>query len=216
MRFISKGSGRVRTIGAVAGAIVVVTSGIAYATIPGPNGVISACYLKSGGALRVIDASTTSCKATEQAISWNQQGVPGPTGPAGPPGPAGADGADGADGTAGPPGPAGPAGPVGPAGPEGPAGPAGGVGTFSTEIDYSATDGSDTKSMIIVCPDNGIATGGGGEVVNNSGVVPAAIYASRPYTLVNGVPHAWQVKARETGLTTATWQLTVFAICVSP
>ncbi len=37
--------------------LVVAVSGVAYATIPGSNGVISGCYSKLTGALRVIDAS---------------------------------------------------------------------------------------------------------------------------------------------------------------
>ena len=71
--------------------------GVAYATIPS-NGVINACYLKSGGTLRVIDATSTKCSAKETSLNWNVQGAAGPTGPVGP------------DGAAGPTGPAGPAG----------------------------------------------------------------------------------------------------------
>lgn len=69
--------------------------GVAYASIPDSAGVIHACYVKSGGALRVVDSA---CKSSETSLSWNQNGVPGPAGPAGPPG---------APGPAGPPGPAG-------------------------------------------------------------------------------------------------------------
>src|SRR5436853_380108 len=35
--------------------VVLLASGIAYATIPDANGVIHGCYQKSGGALRVLD-----------------------------------------------------------------------------------------------------------------------------------------------------------------
>jgi hypothetical protein len=35
-------------------------SGIAYATIPDSGGVIHGCYGKSGGDLRVIDATVTT------------------------------------------------------------------------------------------------------------------------------------------------------------
>ena len=69
-------------------------AGIAYASIPGPDGVIHGCYLKSGGNVRVID-STAKCKATETSLDWNQRGVTGPRG------------ATGARGTTGPTGPAG-------------------------------------------------------------------------------------------------------------
>jgi hypothetical protein len=79
----------------------VVTAGLAgtaYATIPGGDGVIHGCYAKSGGTLRVIDASVTNCKSGESALNWSQQGVPGPQGP---------QGEKGEPGEQGPPGPAG-------------------------------------------------------------------------------------------------------------
>ncbi|MDQ4070477.1 MAG: collagen-like protein [Actinomycetota bacterium] len=106
------------------------------------------CYSKSGGAIRVIDASVTSCKQGETAIRWNKEG---PAGPVGPPGPQGADGPAGAPGPEGPrgpagltgppgpqgvegaPGPKGDLGPAGPAGPVGPAGPAGAAGVSGWE-----------------------------------------------------------------------------------
>ena len=85
----------------------------AAATIP-TNNVISGCYTRSGGSLRVIDATVTNCKSTETSLAWNVQGpqgvqgVQGPVGPAGPAGPTGPTGATGATGATGPAGPAGP------------------------------------------------------------------------------------------------------------
>ena len=71
----------------LAGAAVAVgLAGTAYATIPGGDGVIHGCFSKSGGTLRVIDASVTNCKSTETALDWNQQGQPGPKGDPGEPG----------------------------------------------------------------------------------------------------------------------------------
>ena len=58
---------------------------IAFATIPGPNGVISSCYRKIDGALRVVD-STEQCKSNEEALTFNQTGPQGPVGPQGPSG----------------------------------------------------------------------------------------------------------------------------------
>jgi hypothetical protein len=78
-----------------------VAAGIAYAAIPDSGGTIHACYEKSSGSLRVIDASATGCKSNEISLQWNAQGQPGILGPAGP---------------KGDPGAAGPAGPAGPAG----------------------------------------------------------------------------------------------------
>ena len=43
---------------AIGGAAV----GIAYAAIPN-GGAITGCYLKSGGSLRVVDATVTNCKS---------------------------------------------------------------------------------------------------------------------------------------------------------
>lgn len=73
-------------------------AGTAYATIPGGDGVIHGCYAKSGGALRVIDASVTNCKSGETSLDWTQRGIPGPAGP---------QGQKGEPGEPGPPGPAG-------------------------------------------------------------------------------------------------------------
>ncbi len=60
-----------------------VVSAVALATIPDSNGVIHACYKKSGGALRVIDNSVTNCAGSETSLNWNVQGAQGIQGPAG-------------------------------------------------------------------------------------------------------------------------------------
>src|SRR5262245_9335160 len=86
-------------------ACIVALAAVGLATIPDASGVIHGCYLKSGGAIRIIDASVEKCRTTETAIEWN---VTGPQGPIGPQGPVGAQG------------PVGGQGPVGPVGPEGP------------------------------------------------------------------------------------------------
>jgi len=103
-----------------AGALVL-GAGIAYATIPSGN-VISGCYAKSGGTLRVIDGGVTNCKSNETSLNWNVQG------PQGVQGAQGATGAQGAAGATGAQGPAGPNGATGPAGPQGPAGSGGALG----------------------------------------------------------------------------------------
>lgn len=108
------------TVAALAALLTIV--GVAYATIPDSNGTIHACYARSGGSLRVIDASVTNCKSTETSLDWNVQGQPGPQGPQGP------------QGAAGPQGPQGVSGPQGPQGPTGPAGPSG------TSHAYATTD----------------------------------------------------------------------------
>ena len=84
---------------------------VGYAAIPDFNGVIHACYHVNGQGqvdgssdLRVIDAASSNkdgkaCKKDENALDWNQQGIPGPQGPQGVQGP------QGAQGPQGPPGP---------------------------------------------------------------------------------------------------------------
>jgi hypothetical protein len=83
--------------------------GIAYATIPN-DGVIHSCYARSGGSLRVIDASVTNCSSKETSLNWNVQGVQGLVGPSGPQGSAGPQGPQGAQGPQGTQGAQGPAG----------------------------------------------------------------------------------------------------------
>lgn len=77
---------------------------VAVGQIPGSGGTLTACYqdVPSGidgatsayGTLRLIDPSAQgsgvdpseySCAATEQTVTWNQQGPMGPTGPQGAP-----------------------------------------------------------------------------------------------------------------------------------
>src|SRR6478672_4147790 len=97
---------RNRLLTTVAGVVftAAIARGVAYATIPGPGNVYSACILKGVGTIRLIDKSLPStnlmshCTDKETEISWNQKGQdgapgpPGATGPAGPAGPAGKDG----------------------------------------------------------------------------------------------------------------------------
>ena len=104
---------------AVALVALLVGGGAALATIPGNGGVISGCYQKNSGALRVIDPTQTSCSTGEQALNFNQTGSQGPKGDQGP---QGSKGDTGPQGSKGDPGPQGPVGPEGPKGDPGPAG----------------------------------------------------------------------------------------------
>ena len=67
---------------------VIVAGTIAWAAIPAADGTITACYRQRAtltepkGALRVVD-SPSQCTSGETALTWNQQGQPGPAGPAG-------------------------------------------------------------------------------------------------------------------------------------
>lgn len=67
---------------AAAAAVLLFGGGVAYASIPGPNGVIYGCYKTSGpgqGALITIDSSA-SCPSGYTSLNWNQTGPQGPAG----------------------------------------------------------------------------------------------------------------------------------------
>jgi hypothetical protein len=92
--------------------------GIAFATVPDSGEVIHACFkqidaTKLGGAtLSVVDSeSGATCKVGETALTFNQQGLPGPQGVQGDPGTPGAQGLQGDPGTPGAQGPQGDPGP---------------------------------------------------------------------------------------------------------
>jgi len=165
--------------------LLALAGGVAYATIPGSDGVIHACYSRSGGALRVVDASVTGCKSGETSLDWNVRGPAGPQGAAGAGGPTGAPGPAGPMGPAGPKGDAGAAGPkgdagaAGPQGLPGPQGPKGDPGSGLTSIDGLAGlactkagvggtvsvdyDGEGHIVLTCVTPTGGGGGGGGGD-----------------------------------------------------
>jgi BclA-like protein len=55
----------------VAGSAAFGVVSIVQASIPGPNGVINACYRKGSGELRVIDTGE-ACKSKEKPLTWSQ------------------------------------------------------------------------------------------------------------------------------------------------
>jgi hypothetical protein len=88
---VMKNAMRRRLLGVSLLVALLLTAGIAYASIPGPDGVIHGCYKTANpakGSLIAID-SAASCPSGYTALNWSQ------TGPAGPQGPAGADGVSG-------------------------------------------------------------------------------------------------------------------------
>ena len=64
--------------GAIAALSMVIglTAPAAFGAIP-ENGVISACYAASNGNMRIIDATIASCRSSEVALQWSQQGSGG-------------------------------------------------------------------------------------------------------------------------------------------
>ncbi len=147
---------------AVVTAPVAAGGGAAYAAAaartPASGGVIYGCYANgavNGSHVVVLQNAGTTCPNGTTAISWNEQGQPGPagpTGPAGPSGPPGPTGLTGATGLAGPAGPSGPPGPSGAPGPQGSPGPSGPAGP-SGSPGGSVTVGTEPSGAN--CPDGG-------------------------------------------------------------
>lgn len=54
--------------------VLVAAGGVAYASIPAPDGTINGCRKNTDGTLRVID-STSSCPAGFTPLNWKQNGV---------------------------------------------------------------------------------------------------------------------------------------------
>ena len=108
-------------------ALVLAAGGFAVAAIPGPDGVITGCFKKTTGALRVIDRNK-ACGKGEQSIAWNERGRRGSAGERGPKGERGPGGRRGPKGDRGRRGPEGARGPRGPEGVRGPRGPEGARG----------------------------------------------------------------------------------------
>lgn len=114
---------RCRTIrlAALALGVLAATAGVAFATTAltngytDGNGAYHGCVNKANGNLRVLHPGGP-CRPDEAAISWNEQGAPGPQGPAGSAGPKGDTGATGPQGLKGDTGPQGERGPQGPPG----------------------------------------------------------------------------------------------------
>ena len=157
-------------VGGIVGGVAL-GSGVAMAGIPGPTGVITACYGKAWGFTRIVDPSKTTCGHGETQISWNQVGQAGATGD---PGPQGTPGATGATGPQGDPGPQGAPGPQGQPGAQGDTGPQGPPGPSGTSTQF----GSNTNT----------ATGGGtgasctiGEVLLTAGPVAVGYVANGQY-----------------------------------
>ena len=155
-------------------AVLVAGGGVALATIPDSGGVISGCYAKRDGGLRVIDAPSALCKSSETALTWNKTGPQGSKGDSGPQGPKGDQGAQGPQGLKGNTGPA------GPAGPQGPQGPITSPGYTGTWSDTANADWGGLASATAVCPEGQKAVSGGFNQYN------ADVLINRPETDLSG------------------------------
>src|SRR4051794_20171483 len=101
--------GRIRRVAFAAGAVLAVSAGLAYASIPEADGTFHACVNNGTGAVRLIDPSASGslghCLGNENQVSWNKKGQDGAKGAPGAQGDKGATGAAGAPGAPGAPGP---------------------------------------------------------------------------------------------------------------
>jgi hypothetical protein len=194
---------KVAVAGVSAVAALALAGGVALAAggIPGPGGVISACFNKTNGNLRVV-ASLSECRNSELPLQFNQVGQQGPVGPQGPTGltgPQGLRGFTGAQGAQGIQGIQGIQGAVGPQGSQGIQGVPGLAGLAGYEI----VSGQDT----VVCPGGKTVVGGGasgGSIL----FVKQALLESQP--LNNG----WEGSSSGSGFPLNV-HTTVFAICVT-
>jgi collagen triple helix repeat protein len=182
----------------VACGALLVSAGVAYATIPDSSGQYHACVKNQNGQVAIIDHTAgQNCKQNEQHVHWSQsgapgpagaQGPPGPQGPAGPQGPQGETGAQGPQGPQGETGPQGPQGQTGPQGPQGPQGPAGPTNVVVRVGVLSAPGGSSQAD----CNAGERATGGGGLVA--SGGAELGLRYSIPIPAGSGsTPTGWFV-----------------------
>lgn len=154
----------------ILGGILAVAVGLGgYLYTRAAGDVITICVRRSGLVYVIGDGFRRSeCRGTDQLVSWNSEGIPGPQGPIGP---IGATGAEGPQGTLGPQGVAGtngaqgPQGPQGPQGAVGPQGPAGGGGTLG-QLVVIARPGAEVPlttiaDAIAICNIGEVLVGGG-------------------------------------------------------
>jgi hypothetical protein len=174
---------------ALAGVFALAAGGsIAWASIPDSDGVIHGCYDKVSGKLRVADTEDgepKGCANHETALTWNQQGLPGPPGP---------------------PGPEGPKGETGDTGPQGPPGASG----WERVSDTTEFNEDDRKQAFASCPEGKKVTGGGAFIVYSS-PDQTGIFLSESGPESNGA--GWSVEAREFLEVGDAWGLQAEAIC---
>jgi hypothetical protein len=165
-------------------AVAAVAAGIALGAIPGNGGVISGCYHKQLGVLRVIDVEGTpakSCTGWERPLVWSQTGPQGPAGPQGPKGDLGESGVSGYE-------------------------------VVESDDDKVLGVRDVTEVVTVACPDDKVAIGGGVESLNTSGnPYRAAVIGSTP--TANGTGWRTTV-ARIVQDDTTIALVTGYAVCV--
>ncbi|MFN8491619.1 MAG: hypothetical protein U0350_28735 [Caldilineaceae bacterium] len=173
--------------------LLITVSGLASASIPAANRVITGCYAKDGS-LRLIDAEAgKQCTSKEKVLTWNQTG---PVGPQGIPGPQGMPG---------------PKGDLGPQGPQG----APGISGYEMVIAETGYDSSATKLGRVACSAGKVALGGGATIISQTPDAPIALRSSLPDYQTGTAPYGW---VAEGGVITAygfNWGMELFVICAN-
>jgi hypothetical protein len=199
--------------------LLITITGLAWASVPAANGVVTGCYDGKSGALRIIDAEAgQTCSSREKQITWNQtgpvgpQGRPGPTGVPGLPGPQGVQGETGLQGPQGVPGPTGVPGVPGPQGPQG----APGISGYEIVTARSTFDFIGDKFAIVSCPAGKVVLGGGydGPIGSfsdpNRIAPPVVVKVNQPDQGVR-----WVVRAQEISPYDYAWSVGAYAICAN-
>jgi len=181
-------------IGTVLAVCLALLGSVAFAAIPGSNGVITGCYDKDGK-LWVIDAEAgTTCDKKETLVTWNQtgpQGIQGPKGDKGDPGPMGIQGEQGPQGTPG-------------------------VSGYEVVRDETPFNSDPIKVVTVQCPDGKRVLGGGVEIF--PGFAPNGGLRMAPVAITRNVPippdyEAWTATAMEITPDNGNWSLIVFVAC---
>lgn len=192
LRATRRSLARGRSLGAFLGfCLALLVGAVALAAIPDAGGMLTGCYDKENGKLRLIDAQASkNCRKDERQITWNQ------TGPQGLPGVAG------------------PKGDKGDPGPQGPAGTAGISGYELVEV-LSDYDSNTEKTIVAPCPAGKRLISGGAEIypanANQIPLLKVSLTVSTPAS--NNA--SWIARAVEMVPEDAKWTLTARAICAN-
>jgi hypothetical protein len=178
----------------LAGALVLSLASAAGAVTP-TSSTINGCINKSTRVLRVLAVGSTTCRSTENKLSWSRYGTPGPTGATGAIGTKGDKGDTGEQGLQGPKGDTGeqglqgPKGDTGDTGAKGDAGttgdtgsqgPAGVFGSITTRDGTAVTTGATATAS---CQAGETAIGGGWTQTDNKAVKVSMATSSTTWTV---------------------------------
>jgi hypothetical protein len=176
-------------------AVVIAVGGVAIGSVPGSNGLITACYSKHGGKMRIVDTSKRRkaghCGGKERKLTWNQQGLKGDQGVAGTPGTPGTPGASGVH------------------------------NATVRYADFTSDLSGFSSHEHVECHPGEVAIGGGIGWTQSPGSGDAVMYSgpetttSDPFPAQGGTPVGWdgEIRTSDTGINKTG---RVYAICAAP